>query len=130
MDVMNYIESVEKWSKHPGFDFAIITGPIEGDMQHDQELLDFWTVTTVKGVPVWHPHESLRWLKYLCTRYERVAVGGSPKYPFPGNIEWWNRITQAMNEIRTNLAGLRVKLLSQSGKEWTEIPKLKTPAED
>src|SRR5580765_1562781 len=42
LDVMKYIEWVEKWSKHPGFDFAIIPDSITGDIYCNQGLLECW----------------------------------------------------------------------------------------
>lgn len=56
------------------------------------------------GVPVWHMHESLESLDYLCHAYRRVALGSSGAYATVGNKAWWGRMKAAM-EVATYTDG-------------------------
>src|SRR6185437_11017142 len=60
--------------------------------------------------PVWHLHEALSRLQWLCKTWPRVALGSSGKYSDPGSPAWWERMAQAMR-IATDEGGMpRAKL--------------------
>ena len=79
-DWRGFYEFVEKWHKHPGFDFALIPDVIDGDVKANMDLIDQWPFSNSVGVPVYHLHEPLHWLRFLCSKYPRVAIGSSGEY--------------------------------------------------
>jgi len=111
----------KEWSRHPGFEFAIIPDIIDGTERDNDELLREWerrmfAPQRVEGVPVWHMHESLERLYRLVTgHWRRVAIGSSGEWPNPGTPNWWSRMREAMNVAtdedgrpRAKLHGLRM----------------------
>lgn len=98
MDVAGYIEWVEKWHRHPGFDWALIPDVIDGDEKANDDLLETWP-RHLHGVPVWHMHESLDRLRQLCSEWTMVALGSSGQWPNPGTDSWWIRMGAAMDFI-------------------------------
>lgn len=98
-DWMAYYEFVEKWHRHPGFDWALIPDVIDGDVQQNQELMDKWPFSSNIGVPVWHLHEPIHWLRFLCRAYPRVAIGSSGEYSDLKTPAWWDRMAEAMSAV-------------------------------
>jgi len=98
-DWPGYYEFVEKWHRHPGFDWALIPDVIDGDVKQNQDLADRWPFGNNIGVPIWHLHESLQWLFFLCTAYPRVAIGSSGEFAKIGTPKWWSRMGEAFNKI-------------------------------
>lgn len=109
-----YYEWVNEWRRHPAFDWAIIPDVIDGDEGDNDALLAEWPFPEC-GVPVWHLHESIHRLGHLAANYSRVALGSSGKWKDPGTLDWWNRVSEAMDAICdhqmrpvTKLHGLRM----------------------
>lgn len=94
-----YYDFVDKWRRHPGFDWALIPDVIDGDEWQNAELMDQWPFPNMVGVPVWHLHESIHWLISLCEKYPRVAIGSSGEYHKVGSQKWWGRMATAMDEV-------------------------------
>ena len=113
-DWSDYYAFVDEWAGHPGFDWAIIPDVIDGDEEANDALLRQWPFGDVRGVPVWHLHESLERLGQLCKNWPRVALGSSGQWATPGNEAWWQRIARAMEQCTCNgrplasLHGLRM----------------------
>jgi len=96
-----YYEWVEKWSRNPRFDFAIIPDVIDGTEEENQKLIQQWEKrfarSRVEGVPVWHLHESLDRLHRLCnSHWRRVALGSSGQWVTAGTESWWHRMHEVM----------------------------------
>ena len=117
VDWKGYYEWVKEWMYHPGFDFAIIPDVIDGDEKQNDEMLKEWKSHIYHyhiGVPVWHFHESIDRLIFLCRTYNRVALGSSGEWPDPGSDKWWDRVGEFMPFITekgrpiTKLHGLRM----------------------
>lgn len=112
-DWRGYYEFVDKWRRHPGFDWAIIPDVIDGDEDANDALLADWPFEDC-GVPVWHLHEDVYRLERLLVAYPRVALGSSGEYADPGSRNWWRRISEAMEVAcedgrpRAKLHGLRM----------------------
>lgn len=102
-DFDGYYEWAGKWLKHPAVDWAVIPDVIDGDEEANERLLCEWPHGKA-GVPVWHLHEGLERLQWLCKRWPRVALGSSGKYRDPGSTAWWARMAQAMR-IATDDSG-------------------------
>lgn len=98
LDVQGYIQWVEEWHRHPGFDWALIPDVIDGDEGANDELLAAWP-PHLAGVPVWHMHESLERLERLCAEWRTVAFGSSGQWASPGSHSWWKRINEAFAAI-------------------------------
>ena len=108
-DFSGYYEWAGKWLKHPCVEWAVIPDVIDGDEEANERLVGQWPYGKL-GVPVWHLHESLARLKWLCKVWPRVALGSSGDYADPGAPKWWNRMAQVMR-VATDEAGMpRCKL--------------------
>ena len=75
---------------------------IDGNEEANDELLKEWPFGDVRGVPVWHLHESLDRLGNLCKGWPRVALGSSGRWASPGNAAWWQRMGRAMEHCTCN----------------------------
>lgn len=98
LDVPRYVEWCDQWHRHPGFDWALIPDVIEGNEVENDALLADWP-RHIRGVPVWHLHESIDRLVRLGNEWNVVALGSSGKWATPGTSEWWSRMTAAMNAL-------------------------------
>lgn len=102
VDVKAYVAWVQEWERHPGFDWALIPDVIDGTEQDNDTLLGDYRSAggdLLKGVPVWHMHESLPRLKRLCNAWPRVALGSSGQWGTVGTMDWWKRMGEAMDAI-------------------------------
>ncbi len=108
-DWSGYYAWVEQWSRHPGFDFAIIPDVIDGDEQANDDLLANWPFET-GGAPVWHYHESLERLDRLVSAYPLVCLGSSGDWPNPGTDSWWMRTNEVMEVACDELGRPRCRL--------------------
>jgi hypothetical protein len=114
-DIKGYAAFIEEWHRHPAFDWYAIPDLIDGTEQDNRIMRAKWQNICpdgawYKGVPVWHMHESLEELSYLVLAYERLAIGSSGEYSVIGNVEWWNRISDAMDVICDKEGRPKVKL--------------------
>lgn len=98
LDVGGYTKWCEAWHRHPGFDWALIPDVIEGSEADNDALLRDWP-SHIRGVPVWHMHESIGRLQGLALDWDIVALGSSGEWPTPGTASWWARMTEAMAAI-------------------------------
>lgn len=97
VDFDAYVKWCEEWHKHPGYMWAIIPDVIDGSEEENDALLAEWP--SIPGVPVWHMHESLTRLEWLCEDYDTVALGSSGEWPTPGTEGWWDRMADAMDAV-------------------------------
>jgi len=98
IDVPGYVAWCEEWHRHPGFDWALIPDVIEGAEADNDALLADWP-SHIRGVPVWHLHESLERLERLANAWDMVALGSSGQWATPGTASWWNRMGEAMDAV-------------------------------
>lgn len=120
VDLVAYKEFLEVWAYHPGFDWYLMPDVIEGTEADNNAIRAEWLHVAggemwERGVPVWHLHESIESLKYMCHAYNRVALGSSGAFADVGTRMWWDRMAEAMDAIcdsdgrpRTKLHGLRM----------------------
>lgn len=113
IDVPAYLEWVKTWYRHPAFDWCLIPDIIDGDEKANDALIDSWPLDAASSVPVWHMHESLDKIKWLCADWPRVAIGSSGEFVNIGTPLWWGRISEALEAIcedgqpKAKLHGLR-----------------------
>lgn len=100
-----YYEWAGQWLKHPAVEWAVIPDVIDGDEEANERLVGMWPHGRQFGVPVWHLHEALARLQWLCKTWPRVALGSSGKYADPGSSAWWGRMAQAMR-VGTDEGGM------------------------
>lgn len=100
-DWHEYYEWVEQWSTHPGFDWAAIPDVIGGTEDDNRKLLRQWPLGPIIGTPVFHMHESLKYLSYLADNYRTVAIGSSGAFAQPGTAGWWARMDEIMRCLCT-----------------------------
>lgn len=98
LDVDGYVAWCEQWHRHPGFDWALIPDVIDGDESDNDALVRAWP-RFIRGVPVWHLHESLERLARLAREWPTVALGSSGQWRTPGTASWWQRMAEAMDAI-------------------------------
>ena len=98
LDVAGYVKWCEEWHRHPAFDWALIPDVIEGSERENDALLADWPAH-IRGVPVWHMHESIDRLVRLGNSWPTVALGSSGAWPTPGVEDWWRRMDEAMLEL-------------------------------
>lgn len=98
LDVDGYIKWANEWSRHPGFDFALIPDVIDGDEAQNDALLRAWP-KVLPGAPVWHMQESLARLQWLARNFRIVALGSSGQYASVATPEWWGRMNEAMRAV-------------------------------
>lgn len=98
LDVLGYTAWCDEWHRHPCFDWALIPDEIEGDEAANDALLAAWP-RHIRGVPVWHMHESIQRLERLCAEWPTVALGSSGQWATPGTASWWGRMSAAMNAV-------------------------------
>lgn len=88
---------VESWMHHPAFDWCLIPDDINGDEDANNKLIEEWPLQNHISVPVWHMHESMDKLGWLCCEFPRVAIGSSGEYEKIGTRRWWGRMSEAMD---------------------------------
>lgn len=98
LDIPGYLAWCDEWHRHPGFDWALIPDVIEGDESDNDALLADWP-KHIRGVPVWHMHESFDRLVRLGNEWSTVALGSSGQWPTPGTTQWWGRMIGAMTAL-------------------------------
>lgn len=98
LDVAGYIAWCIEWHRHPAFDWALIPDVIDGDEPSNDALLADWPAG-VRGVPVWHMHESIDRLVRLGNEWPVVALGSSGAFASPGTASWWDRMAESMNAL-------------------------------
>ena len=117
LDVQGYISWLKTFYKHPAFDWCLIPDAIEGDEAENRKLITDWmrSGTRIKGVPVYHFHESLEHLEWLVDSSEIIALGSSGQWPTPGEKSWWKRLDEIMRVVcdaegrpKCKLHGLRM----------------------
>lgn len=101
-DMEAYAEWVERWIRHPSFDFYVIPDKIDGTPEENMGMIAKWRELIghnmlVHGAPVWHMHEPLEVLSRFCQAYQRVCIGSSGQYAVVGDNKWWCRMSEAMS---------------------------------
>lgn len=98
LDIPGYMKWCEEWNKHPGFDWALIPDVIEGTEEDNDALLRDWD-KSIRGVPVYHLHESIDRLHRLACDWPTVALGSSGEWSHPGSRAWWTRMSFVMDQL-------------------------------
>lgn len=92
----------------------MIPDDIEGDEHDNNKLIKSVPMMfQAKAVPVWHLHESLDKLDWLCGEFEKVAFGSSGEYAVIRTKAWHKRMTDAFDMMmqknhKTKIHGLRM----------------------
>ena len=113
VDVAAYIQFIRECQKSPRFDWAIIPDVIAGTEQENDYLIAAWP-SELRGVPVWHLHESLERAERLSRNHRTVCIGSSGQWSRPGTNDWWSRMNEACDAFcddgipRCRIHGLRM----------------------
>lgn len=101
--------SPEWWGKYaewvtPCLDYpttwATVPDVIDGTEEENDLLIFKWPKHLFKqSAPVWHMHESLDRLKYLCSAWDCVCIGSSGTYSDPSSSSWRYRMDEAWNAL-------------------------------
>lgn len=100
----DYPKWLKGFARHPRFHFAFIMDAIDGSEKDNDDLIKLWDKLAwhpihIKGVPVWHMHESIDRLIRLAKRWGDIAIGSSGQWPNPGVGSWWDRMDEAFDAI-------------------------------
>lgn len=94
-----FMDWAEPWLDYPTT-WAVIPDVIDGtEEQNDKLLVQWFQRRLLKGVPVWHMHESLDRLQRLSHGYGKVCIGSSGEYATLGTDKWHRRMNEAFNQI-------------------------------
>lgn len=94
-----YYDWLAEYIHRPNFDFALVPDVIDGSEEENRTLAAIWPLGRHIGVPVWHLHESLDYLRQLVSYWPRIAIGSSGQYATVGAPGWWNRMAEAMEVL-------------------------------
>lgn len=97
-DFDSYVTFCDEWHRHPSFDWALIPDIIDGTESDNDAMLEAWP-SRIRGVPVYHLHESLERANRLALSYPTVALGSSGSWPDPGTPKWWRRMDEVMRAV-------------------------------
>ncbi len=84
---------------------AVIPDVIGGTEQENADLVCTTQLPYDRAMPIWHMHESLSYLLYLCESFDYVGIGSSGQYWKVGSPDWHARIGEAMAAIDAWEAG-------------------------
>lgn len=119
-DWPGYYAWCERWLEFPTT-WAVIPDVIDGDEAANDALVAEWPYGQ-RGAPVWHLHERVDRLVYLCMNWQRVCLGSSGAYASVGSPRWHGRMVEAMNTLCGSgpvpvwLHGLR--MMNMAGKHY------------
>lgn len=114
-DIGGYGGFIDKWRRHPGFDWYLMPDVIDGDEHDNARMRAAWyknagTSIWNMGVPVWHLHEPIKVLEGFVNSFARVAIGSSGQFAEIGTSAWWSRMAEAMEAACDEDGAPRVKL--------------------
>ena len=92
-----YYPWVENWLSY-WTTWAVIPDSIDGGETENNDLINQWPHGQ-RGAPVWHLHEPIDRLRWLCDGWPRVCLGSSGRYRVVGDDRWCHRMDFAMNSI-------------------------------
>jgi hypothetical protein len=80
---------------------AVVPDVIGGTEAENAKLVRETLLPWERAMPIWHMHESLDYLIWLCEAFEYVGFGSSGKFWKVGTPEWHARIAEAFAAIET-----------------------------
>jgi hypothetical protein len=97
-----YYAWAERWLDHRTT-WAIIPDVIDGTAEDNDLLIAQYPRSLFsQSAPVYHMHEPLDRLAYLCQAWERVCIGSSGQYAVVGSPSWHRRMEAAFNRVAPN----------------------------
>jgi len=98
-----YVEAYEAWANdilaRCAQAIAVVPDIIGGTMEENAELVNTSLLDFDRAMPIWHMHEPLSYLLYLCESFGYVGIGSSGKYWQVGSPAWHARISLALAAI-------------------------------
>lgn len=99
----SYVEAYEAWAQEildrcPQA-IAVIPDIIGGTVDENAELIRTTMLDYSRAMPIWHMHEPISYLLYLCESFNYVGIGSSGDYWQVGTPKWHARITEAFAAI-------------------------------
>jgi hypothetical protein len=99
----SYLEGYEAWAaeilERCPQAIAVIPDVIGGTEEENGQLVRETLLDLDRAMPIWHMHESLDYLLYLCESFNYVGIGSSGAYWKPGTPDWHARIAEAFAAI-------------------------------
>jgi len=94
-DFEGFVVWARRLIKHPSVEWFLAPDIIDGSEEQNDELLSEVPPDLSRPeicTPVWHLHESVERLLFLCSVAHRVALGSSGQYQRPGSRKWYARM--------------------------------------
>lgn len=98
-DWLAYYDWVDKWRRHPGFDFAVVPDVIEGSEDANDALAAQWPFPAHQSAVVWHINEGFDRLRRLAAEYPRVCIGSSGEWDVSSPKRFLERAKPAIASI-------------------------------
>lgn len=80
---------------------AVVPDVIGGTVEDNAELASLWQLDPLRSMAIWHMHEDISYLLYLCEAYGHVGIGSSGEYWQTGTEAWHARMREAFAAIDT-----------------------------
>lgn len=100
---LDYIEAYEEWANdilaRCDQAVAVIPDTIDGCEQDNIDLVNESLLDRDRAMPIWHMHESLEYLLWLCESFNYIGIGSSGQFKDPGTPAWHARMTEAFAAI-------------------------------
>ena len=114
-NIEGFAEFVERWHRHPSFEFYCLPDDIAGDHHDNQKMRSKWFNLVngdiwKKGYPVWHLHEPIEVLQEMVVAWRGIAIGSSGQYSTIGTPSWWSRMSKAMSVLCDEVGRPLVKI--------------------
>lgn len=98
-----YLEAFEAWAQ-PILDrcpqaIAVVPDVIGGTEEENADLVRTTLLPYERCMPIWHMHESLSYLLWLCESFDYVGIGSSGEYWQTGSPKWHARIAEMFAAI-------------------------------
>lgn len=101
-DWPGYYKWAERWLEHPTT-WAVIPDVIDGTAEDNDLLIAKYPSHLFKqSAPVWHMHEPIDRLLYMCMAWDKVCIGSSGQYAVVGSPQWHRRMEAVFNAVCAN----------------------------
>lgn len=105
----DYLDDYEAWAQDildrcPQA-VAVIPDVIGGSVEDNAELASLWQLDPLRSMAIWHMHEDISYLLYLCEAYGHIGIGSSGEYWQTGTPAWHARMAEAFAAIDAWEAG-------------------------
>lgn len=125
INVNRYKDFVQTYDTYRNYDWCFIPDIIDGAVKENDAMIGRWlnSYGSYKSVPVFHYHEPLERLAYLCEYFPVVALGSSEEYRDIGTPKWHERTKEIFKLYDSKLQDTKLHGLRMLNKKiFTKYP--------